>query len=123
MTRNITCIFALLVALPVSAAAQQQPAKPTKADVQKVVQIINADKAKTATYCKLAALDEQMEKASDAGDNKKLEELGKQADDLGKALGPEYTRLSVALDQVDPQSKEGQELMAEFDALDKNCPK
>jgi hypothetical protein len=125
MKRKIVCALALLLgALPLSAEAQQPPPagpKPTKADVQKVVQIINADKAKLATYCKLAALDEQMAQADQAKDNKKLEELGKQAEDLQKGLGPDYLRLTAGLDQVDPQSKEGQDLLAEFEALDKTC--
>jgi hypothetical protein len=124
MTHKIACIL-LLGVLSAPALAQQPSAapKPTKADVQNVVQIISADKTKTATYCKLAVLDEQMAKASDAGDNQKLEDLGKQADDLGKTLGPEFARLTDGLDQIDPQSKEGQDLLTEFDALDKLCAK
>jgi hypothetical protein len=89
--------------------------------VQKVVQIINADKAKLGTYCKLAAIDEQMAKAAQAKDDKKLEELGKQGDALQQTLGPEYIKLTGGLDQVDPQSKEGQELLKEFEVLDKLC--
>ncbi len=123
MTRKIACILALLAAASLSAEAQQPPAKPTKADVQKVVQIINADKTKLATYCKLAALDEQMAKADEAKDNNKLQELGKQAEQLQQSMGPEYIRLTAGLDEVDPQSKEGKELLAEFEALDKLCKK
>ena len=133
MTRKIACIVALLCALPLAAAQAQQPPRPpgapppgpkaTKADVQKVVQIINADKAKLATYCKLAAIDEQMAKAAEAKDNKKLEDLGKQGDALQQTLGPEYVKLTAGLEQVDPQSKDGQELLKEFEALDKQCTK
>jgi hypothetical protein len=127
MTRKTICALALLLgALPLSAEAQQPPPagpKPTKADVQKVVQIISADKAKLAVYCKLAALDDQMAQADQAKDTKKLDELGKQADDLQKGLGPEYLRLTAGLEQVDPQSKEGRDLLADFDALDKTCKK
>jgi hypothetical protein len=127
MTRKIVCALALLGALPLAALAQQPPPpagpKPTKADVQKVVQIITADKAKLATFCKLAALDEQMAQADQARDNKKLEELGKQADDLQKGLGPDYLRVTAGLSQVDPRSKEGQDLIAEFEALDRTCTK
>lgn len=127
MTRKIVCAIALLGALPFAAVAQQPapPAgpKPTKADVQKVVQLISADKGKMTTYCKLASLDEQMAKADQARDTKKLEELGKQAEDLQKGLGPEYTKLTAGLEQVDPRSKEGQDLLSAFEALDKTCPK
>ena len=125
MSRKIACIIALLGVLPLSAQAQQPPAapKPTKADVQKVVGLINADKAKLATYCKLAALDEQMAKAAEAKDDKKLEALGKEADGLQQSLGPEYAKLTAGLETVDPQSKEGQELVGEFAALDNSCKK
>jgi hypothetical protein len=126
MTRKIVCALALLGALPFAALAQQPPPagpKPTKADVQKVVQLITADKAKLATYCKLAALDEQMAKADQAKDTKKLDELGKQAEDLQKGLGPDYVKLTAGLEQVDPRSKEGQDLLAEFENLDKTCVK
>jgi hypothetical protein len=127
MTRKIVCALALLLgALPFCAEAQQPPPagpKPSKADVQKVVQLIRADAAKLATYCKLAALDDQMAKADQARDTKKLEELGKQAEDLQKGLGPEYLRLTAGLDQVDPQSAEGRDLLSEFENLDKTCVK
>jgi hypothetical protein len=124
MTRKIACIIALLGALPLSAQAQQTPPpKPTKADVQKVVQIINADKAKLATYCKLNALEEQLGKAAGAKDQKKLEALSKQADSLGQSLGPEYVKFSDGMATVDPQSKEGQDLVAPFEPLDKLCTK
>jgi hypothetical protein len=127
MTRKIVCALALLLgAVPFYAEAQQPPPagpKPTKADVQKVVQIITSDKTKLATFCKLAALDEQMAKADEAKDTKKLDELGKQAEDLQKGLGPDYLKLTAGLDQVDPRSKEGQDLLAEFESLDKSCAK
>jgi hypothetical protein len=127
MTRKIVCALALLLgALPLSAEAQQPPPagpKPTKADVQKAAQIIRADNAKLATYCKLAALDDQMAQADQAKDAKKLDELVRQADDLQKSLGPEYLRLTAGLEQVDPQSKEGHELLADFETLDKACAK
>jgi hypothetical protein len=135
MTCKIACAFALLFgALPLSALAQQQSGtpKPTKADVQKAAQIISTDKAKLATFCKLSTLDEQMakadeagdtKKADEAGDTKKLDELGHQANDLQNELGPDYLKLTAGLDQVDPRSQEGQDLLAPFEALDKTCPK
>ena len=129
MTRKIACTLAVLGALTASAQAQQQaqPAqpsvpKPTKADAVKLVQIISTNKTKVATYCKLANLGEEIRKASEARDNSKLDRLGKQADDLGKTLGPEFVRLNAGLDLVDPDSKEGKELSAELDKLDTFCP-
>jgi hypothetical protein len=122
MTRKIVCIFAILGPLTVSVQAQESVSKPTKADAVKVVKIISADKAKTGTYCKLADLGDEIDKARSAGDNGKVQRLSKQADDLGKTLGPEFIRLNAGLEDVDLQSKEGQEVSAEFDKLDKLCP-
>jgi hypothetical protein len=124
MTRAITCLL-FLGALAAPALAQQPspPHKPTKAEVQKLVEIIGADQTKLATYCKLAAIDEEMGKAAETNDNNKVEELGKEAEALQKTMGPEYLQLVTGLDEVDPQSKEGEELLSAFDPLDKQCEK
>jgi len=86
------------------------------------VKIISADKTKIATYCKLADLGDEINKASSAGDKSKVQRLSKQADDLGKTLGPEFVRLNAGLEDVELQSKQAQELSSEFDKLDKLCP-
>jgi hypothetical protein len=122
MTRKIVCIFALLGPLTASVQAQESVSRPTKADAAKVVKMISADKAKLGTYCKLSDLGDEIDKARSAKDNGKVERLSKQADDLGKTLGPEFIRLNAGLEDVDLQSKEGQEVSAEFDKLDKLCP-
>jgi DNA repair ATPase RecN len=122
MTRKIICALAVLGTLSVSAQAQQSAPKPTKADAVNVVKIISADKAKTTTYCKLADLGEEIAKASDAKDNGKVQQLSRAADDLKNALGPEFLQLDAGLDQVDFDSKEGQEMEAELNKLDKLCP-
>ncbi len=122
MTRKIAHVLAILGTLTASAQAQDSVSKPTKADAAKVVKIISNDKTKVATYCKLADIGDEINKASSAGDNSKLEQLSKQADELGKTLGPEFIRLNAGLEDVDLQSKEGQELSAELDKLDKLCP-
>ena len=122
MTHRIICIFAILGPLTASVQAQESVPKPTKADAAKVVKIISADKTKIGTYCKLADLGDEIDKARSAGDNSKVERLSKQADDLGKTLGAEFIRLNASLEDVDLQSKEGKEVSAEFDKLDKLCP-
>jgi hypothetical protein len=121
MTRKIACILAVLGALTASAQAQESVSKPTKADAAKVVKIISKDKTKVATYCKLANLGEEMQAASSTGDNSKLEQLSKQADALGKTLGPEFIRLNAGLEDEDLHSKDGRELSAELDKLGKLC--
>jgi hypothetical protein len=122
MTRKIACIVAVLGALTASAQAEESVSKPTKTDAANVVKIISADKTKIATYCKLADLGDEIQKASSAGDHSKIDELSKVADDLGKTLGPEFIRLNAGLEDVDPESKEGHELSTELDKLDKFCP-
>jgi hypothetical protein len=122
MTSKIACIFAILGTLAASAQAQESVPKPTKADAAKVVKIIGNDKTKVATYCKLADLGDEIKKAHSAGDNSKVQQLSKQADDLGRTLGPEFIRLNAGLEDVDLRSKDGQELSAELDKLDKLCP-
>jgi hypothetical protein len=86
------------------------------------VKIISADKTQLGTYCKLADLGDEIKIASRAGNNSKVQQLSKQAGELEKTLGPEFIRLNAGLEDVDLQSKEGEELLAEFDELDKLCP-
>jgi hypothetical protein len=122
MIRNIACILALSAALPLAAQAQgAPPPAPSKADVQKVVGIITGDKAKLATYCKLASLDDQMQKADEAKDKNKFDALNKEAETLQQSLGPEYAKMAAGLDGVDPDSAQGKELLAVLEALDKTC--
>ena len=61
---NLKLIVAILViaAVPLCAQAQNpSAAKVTKADVQKVVEMISGDKAKSQTYCDLIKLGDQFE--------------------------------------------------------------
>ena len=118
---GVVVLAIILGPRPLAAQAQQSVPKPTKADAVKVVQIISANKMKIATYCKLADLGDEINNASSARDNSKVAQLSKQANDLGKALGPEFVRLNAGLQQVNFQSKEGQELSAELEKLDNFC--
>ena len=115
------------LAIPALAHAQQsgpQPnvLKPTKADAQKVVQIITSDKVKTQAYCDLAKLEDQVEAAAEKNDTKTLESLSRQAEALVDKL-PEYYKLMDGLEQVDPKSSEVKEFMSILSALDKRCTK
>jgi len=126
MTRKFTFILATIgiitaSAQAASAQAQESVPNPTKADAEKVVKIISADKQKIETYCKLANLSDEINKAGSAGDKSKLEQLSKQAEDLGKSLGPEFIQLSAGLEDMDLHSKAGEEVSAELDKLDKFC--
>ncbi|HEY4140953.1 MAG TPA: hypothetical protein VGM57_06040 [Pseudolabrys sp.] len=124
-----------IAALPVCAQAQQkaQPAppqaappaapKPTKAAAQKVIQIVSTDKAKTKLYCDIAALSEQIDAASEKKDEKKVDELAQQAEDMGTKIGPEFVALMDGLQDMNPDSKETQEIGNMLEALDKLCAK
>jgi hypothetical protein len=121
MTRKTACILAILCPLAASVQAQESVPRPTKADAAQVVKVISADKTKIETYCKLADLGDEIKNAFIAGDNRKLEQFTRQADDLGRTLGPEFIRLNAGLEDMDLQSREGQEVSAELDKLDKLC--
>jgi hypothetical protein len=110
---------------PKAPQAQQQPAapKPTKAAAQKVVQLISADKAKTAKYCELASLGDEMEAANQKKDTKKLDELAKKADALMDQVGPEYAALMDGFESLDQNSKDAQEIGAILEGLEKLCAK
>jgi ABC-type transporter Mla subunit MlaD len=128
MKLRLVAVITALVALPVLAHAQQggppsNAPKPTKADAQKVVQIITSDKAKTQTYCDLDKLFDQMQTADQKNDSKTVETLGKQADVLAAKLGPEYNKMMDGMDQVDSNSNEGKELVSVLSGLDKLCSK
>lgn len=131
---KLSSILAILAiaALPVCAQAQpappkqQQPPaapKPTKASVQKVIQIVSGDKAKTKLYCDIAALSGEIDAAAQKKDEKKLDELSQKADQMGEKIGPEYIALMDGLQDMDPNSKEAEELGNMLDALDKLCDK
>ena len=116
------------LAIPALAHAQQggpQPTvpKPTKADAQKVVQIITSDKVKTQAYCDFNKLEGEVKAADQKNDTKTLEALSKQAKSLVDELGPEYFKLMDGLEQVDPKSSEAKEFMSILSELDKGCTK
>ena len=120
--KSIVTLLAIAV-LPVCAQAQPAAGKPTKADAQKVVQIVSADKAKAKSYCDIVALGEQMDAAAQKKDEKKLDELSQKADELSAKVGPEYVALMNGLENIDPNSKEGEEFGAILEGLDKLCAK
>jgi hypothetical protein len=106
---------------PLFAQPQPDPAK-LKADAQKVVGIIQGDKAKTQIYCQINDLGDQIGEAEQQKDPKKGEALAQKMDELEKQLGPEYLALVDATHELDPNSKEGQEIDSLFDKLDESCP-
>jgi hypothetical protein len=104
----VAAIYAL-AAIPALAHAQQGGPQPTvqkltKADAQKVVQVITSDKVKTQAYCDLTKLEGQV-KAVQPNDRQTVEMLIKQAEALIDKLGPEYFKLMDGLEQVDQRRR------------------
>jgi len=124
MKLKLIAAIAVIVAIPAYAQAPQKPAaKATKADAQRVVQSISADKAKTQKYCDLAKLGEEMDQAEQKKDQKKLDALEKQAEALMAQLGPDYAKLMEGMQSINAESKEGKEIGAVMEGLDKLCAK
>jgi hypothetical protein len=115
-------IVAVLVitAMPLCAQAQK-PNTVTKADVQKVVQLISGDKAKTQIYCDIGKLNEQMAEIDETKDAKKAAALAAEIEALGKKLGPEFTSLGDRLQDLDPESEDGKQISLILEPLDKLC--
>jgi len=119
----VVAVLAIAV-VPLGAQAQQKAApKVSKADAQKVIKIVSADKAKTKLYCDIAELGEQIDAAAQKKDEKKIDELSQKADDMGTKIGPEYVALMDGLQELGPDSKEGEEIGTMLEALDKLCGK
>jgi ABC-type transporter MlaC component len=120
--KSIATVLVLTAASVCAQAQQSTPAKPTKEDAQKVFKAISSDKAKLQTFCDIAKLGDEMEKANEKRDSKKFEELSLKEDELVKKLGAEYATLMDGIQNVDPQSEDGQEISSTIQALDKLCP-
>ena len=131
-------VAALVVAaMPMCAQAQSsnppKPSKPAKAApaaavskvaaAQRVVKTISGDKTKTETYCDIGKLSQQIEEAEQKNDMKKIDELNKRMDELATKLGPEYVALMGELEDIDPSSKEGEDVSSALGGLDKLCAK
>jgi hypothetical protein len=89
MNRLLTVAILLTSTVPLYAQGQQLDAAKLKADAQKVVSIIQGDKAKTQVYCQINDLGDQIGEADQQKDRKKAEALEEKMNELEKQLGPE----------------------------------
>jgi hypothetical protein len=120
MNRKFIVAILLVAAVPMYAHAQNP--RVSKGDAQKVVTIINGDKAKTQTYCDIRKLGEQIGQAYEKRDFKLVDELSDKIETLEKTLGPEYAALVEGLEQLDPENDRlGAEIMSEFAVLNRLC--
>lgn len=118
MNRLLIVAISLICAAPLYAQGAQPDTAKLKADAQKVVSIIKGDKAKTQTYCQILELGEELDEQKD---RKKAEDLSQKIGELEKTLGPEYLALARGLENMDPTSREGQEIGSIIESLDTSC--
>ncbi len=122
MNLKLLVAIAAVAAMPVCAQAQKPAAaKATKADAEKVVSIIRTDKAKSQTYCDMVKLGDQVEQAEQKKDSKKVDELSNKIDELSDKMGAEYIALMDGIQEIDPNSKEGQDIATTLGELDALC--
>lgn len=119
--KSIAAAF-VIAAVPLCAQAQNPP-KATKADAEKVVKLISADKAKMQAYCEMNKLGEQIDQAEQKKDSKTSAALSQKMDELSQKVGPEYIALMDGMQDIDPNSKLAQDIGATMEALDKLCGK
>ena len=118
MNRLVILGILIISTVPLFAQAEQ----PNAAELaQKVVSIISGDKAKTQTYCQILDLSDEVDQAYQQKDREKAKELSQKIDELQKKLGPEYVALLKATEQIDPNSKDGQEIESNFVKLANSC--
>jgi flagellar motility protein MotE (MotC chaperone) len=105
--------------------APAAPAAPASnaAAAQKLVKTISTDKAKTQTYCDIGKLGDEIEEAEQKKDLKRIDDLNRKMDELATKLGPEYVALMGDLQDIDPSSKEAQDISSTLEGLDKLCAK
>ncbi|MGC2717701.1 MAG: hypothetical protein WA366_30460 [Pseudolabrys sp.] len=141
---KLSVVSLLVAALPICAQAQvpqtpQTPKAPKAskepkgakgskelskvAAAQKVVKTISGDKAKTQAYCDIGKLDDQIEEAEKQNDMRKIDELNSKKQELATKLGPDYVELMGGLEDIDPASKEAEDVVVALASLDKLCAK
>ena len=122
MNPKLIVAISVIATVPVYAHAQPpSAAKLSKADAQKVLKIISGDKVKSQTYCDIAELDDQIDKADEKKDTERADELFRKRAELATTLGPEYAALMDGLQDVNPNSQIGEEIGSVLSALDKLC--
>ena len=119
MKKALTFAILLMFAVPLYAQDQQPNTAKLKADAEKVVRIISGDKAKSQIYCQIVDLGNEIDQEKDS---KKAQVLFRKMNELQKQLGPEYIAFLADSQDVDPDSKDGQDIVSTFDELDEACP-
>jgi hypothetical protein len=121
MQRLLTPAILVILTVLFCAQGQQPNVAKLKADARKVVGVIGGDKAKIQTYCQITDLSEQLDRADQEKDRKKVKALSQKIEELKKNLGPEFIALFAGLGDVDPDSPDGQEIVSIIESLDESC--
>jgi hypothetical protein len=125
MRLKLFAAVTILVTASIAAFAQvdepENQAPPTIEDAQKLAQTISGDKAKLKAFCELDRLYEQVEEAEERNDMKERDALNLKIGSLEQQSGPDYRRVMEGLEEVDPNSAEGQKLREVFEPLQEQC--
>ena len=111
-------VVAIFSAVPIYAQAQKANAVKLKEQAQNVVEIISGDKLKTQTPCEIAELGDQIDQERNP---MKAEELSQKIDNLEGKLGPDFMALVHRLSDIDPDSRDAQEIRSIIEALNDLC--
>ncbi len=71
----------------------------------------------------MTKLGERLVEAEQKNNEAEVEDLSKQMEELVEKLGPEYANLINGIQDVDPNSQEGQDIDASLQGLEKLCRK
>jgi hypothetical protein len=105
-------------AAPMYAQAQQRSADKLKAEGRDFFKIISGDKRKTQTYCKIVALNDQIDDKEDPIEARKLT---RKRDKLEEKLGGKYVAFVAGLMHIDKDSRDYRETASMLERLNKLC--
>ena len=107
--------------LPSGFTRSQQPDMvKLKGEAQNAFNVISNDKLKIKTFCEMADLGNQLDRADRANDTNKTEEVSQKLDELERKL-LEYTALVDGLADVVPNTEDAQEIGSIILKLDELC--
>ena len=120
MNRLLIVATLVVATVPLYAHGQEPNAAALKAEAQRVVSLISGDKFKTQTYCEIGDLSEQLQAEEDK-DSQRVGDLSQKIAKLEEKLGAEYIALVRGLRDIDPNSRDGQEIDSIIEKLDVFC--
>ena len=120
MNRLLIVATLVVATVPLYARGQEPNAAALKAEAQRVVSLISGDKFKTQTYCEIGDLSEQLQAEEDK-DSQRVGDLSQKIAKLEEKLGAEYIALVRGLRDIDPNSRDGQEIDSIIEKLDVFC--